>query len=136
MSARGCNKRVCLEGGGCKPLSVEMEELVLDYILDRRMKGLHVSGKLVKAMYEEICERYPNQDAEKFEASKGWVQKFMQQSNLSLRHPTSVAQKDPNLLASKVVSYILRVRRLRKKFDYHPADIVAFDETPIWADMI
>ena len=43
MSARGCKKRVRLEGGGRKPLSVEMEELVLDYILDRRMKGLHVS---------------------------------------------------------------------------------------------
>ena len=36
---------------------------------------------------------------------------------------------------SKVVSYILRVRRLSETFDYHPADIVAFDETPIWADM-
>ena len=43
MSARGCKKRVQLEGGGRKPLSVEMEKLVLDYILDRRMKGLHVS---------------------------------------------------------------------------------------------
>ena len=41
-----------------------------------------------KAVYKEICKRDPNQDAVKFEASKGWVQKFMQRNNLSLRRPT------------------------------------------------
>ena len=60
----------------------------------------------------------------------------MKRNNLSLRRKTSVAQKDPDLLISKIVSYILRVRRLRMKYSYQPSDIIAFDETPVWADMV
>ena len=60
----------------------------------------------------------------------------MKRNNLMLRRKTSIAQKDPDLLVAKIVSYILRVRRLRLKFSYQPADIIAFDETPIWADMV
>ena len=60
----------------------------------------------------------------------------MKRNNLSLRRKTSVAQKDPDLLISKIVSYILRVRRLRMKYSYQPSDIIAFDETPVWADMM
>ena len=60
----------------------------------------------------------------------------MKQHNLSLRRKTSVAQKDPDLLIAKIVSYILHVRRFRMKYSYQPADIIAFDETPIWADMV
>ena len=138
ISMRGNKKRVRLEGGGRKPLSEEMESLLLEYILDRRLRGLHVSRKLImkKAMviYQDIQEAELTEET--FEASKGWLEKFMQRNSLSLRRHTSVAQKDPDLLVSKVVSYILRVRRLREKFSYQPADMIAFDETPIWADMI
>ena len=55
---------------------------------------------------------------------------------MSLKRKTSVAQKDPVLLIAKIVSYILRVRRLRIKDSYQPSDIIAFDETPVWADMV
>ena len=47
-----------------------------------------------------------------------------------------MAQKDPDLLVAKFVSYILCVRRLRTKYNYQQSDIIAFDETPIWADMV
>ena len=60
----------------------------------------------------------------------------MKRNNLSLRRKTSVVQKDPDLLISKIVSYILRVRRLRMKYSYQSSDIIAFDETPVWADMV
>ena len=53
-----------------------------------------------------------------FEASKGWLKKFMKRHGLSLRRTTSVAQKDPDLLIGKVVSYILRACRLYTKFSY------------------
>lgn len=38
-----------------------------------------------------------------FEASNGWLFKFMKRHNLSLRRQTSVAQKDPDLLTAKIV---------------------------------
>ena len=78
----------------------------------------------------------PDRNDEKFEATNGWLFKFMKRHNLSLRRKTSVAQKDPDLLIAKLVSCILRVRRLRVKYSYQPADIITFDETLIWADMV
>ena len=90
--------------------------------------------KKAMVIYQDIQET--GLPEETLEASKGWLEKIMQRNGLSLRRHTSVAQKDPELLVSKVVSYILRVRRLREKFSYQPADIIAFDETPLWADMI
>ena len=65
-----------------------------------------------------------------FEASNGWLKKFMQRNGLSLPRHTSVAQKDPELLVSKVVSYILRFRNLCENISYQSANIIALDETP------
>ena len=55
---------------------------------------------------------------------------------LSMQRKTSVAYKDPDLLIAKIVSHILRVRKSQIKYSYQPADIIVFDETPVWADMV
>ena len=78
----------------------------------------------------------PDHYDENFEASNRWFFKFMKRHYFSLRRKTSVAQKDPDLLIAKIVSYILRIRRLRIKYSNQPANIIAFDETPVWADMV
>ena len=46
-----------------------------------------------------------------------------------------MAQKNPDLLIDKLVSFVLQVRRLVMKQPYDAADIIATDETPVWADM-
>ena len=78
----------------------------------------------------------PDHYDENFEASNRWFFKFMKRHYFSLRRKTSVAQKDPDLLIAKIVSHILRIRRLRIKYSNQPANIIAFDETPVWADMV
>ena len=83
-------------------------------------------------MKDENPDRYEGD----FNGSSGWLQKFMHRHGLSLRRTTSVSQKDPDLLIAKVVSFILRIRRLSAKFEYEPCDIIAFDETPVWSDMV
>ena len=40
-----------------------------------------------------------------FKTSRGWLEKFMRRNNLSLWRKTSVAQKDPDKLIAKLVSY-------------------------------
>ena len=60
----------------------------------------------------------------------------MKRNGLSLRRKTSVTQQDPERLAAKLVAYIVQVRRLQKKHNYNPSDIIAMDETPVWCDMI
>ena len=132
--------RICLGGGGRKPLSKEMEETLLEWIIECRSKMLHVSRKIIRKkaviIYGDLKCINPDCFDEKFEATIGWLFKFMKQHNLSLRRKTSVAQKDPDILIAKIVSYILHVRRLRIKYSYQPSDITAFDEIPVWADMV
>ena len=48
----------------------------------------------------------------------------------------SIAQKDPDKLIDKLVSFVLQVRRLSLRYEYQAADIIAMDETPIWIDML
>ena len=139
-SSVNIKKRIRLGGGGRKPLSEEMEETLLEWIIERRSKMLRVSRKFIRKkaviIYGDLKCIDPDRFDEKFEATNGWLFKFMKQHNLLLRRKTSVAQKDPDLLIAKIVSYILRVRRLRIKYSYQPSDIIAFDETPVWVDMV
>ena len=60
----------------------------------------------------------------------------MKRYGLSLRRRTTIAQKDPAYLVDKLVFYVLHVRRLPKKFEYQPSNIIAMDETAVWADMV
>ena len=133
-------KRIRQGGGGRKPLSEEMEETLLERIIERHSKMLRVSRKIIRKkaviIYGDLKRLDPDRFDEKFEATNGWLFKFMKRHNLSLRRKTSVAQKDPDLLIAKIVSYILHVRRLRIKYSCQPSDIIAFDETPVWADMV
>ena len=112
-----------LQGGGTKTMSEEMEERVLEWIVERRSKMLRLSRKLIRKkaiiVYGELN---PDRYGEKFEATNVWLFKFMKRHNSSLRRKTIVAQNDPpDLLKAKMVSYILRVRRLRMKYSYQPA---------------
>ena len=52
------------------------------------------------------------------------------------RGKTSVAQKEPDRLIGKLVSYVLQVRRLSVKNNCAPSQIIAMDETPDWSDMV
>ena len=66
---------------------------------------------------------------EQFQASRAWLQNFMRKKHLSVRRKTSVAQKDPEKLVSKLVMYVLQVRRLQEKNQYSANNIIAMDET-------
>ena len=73
---------------------------------------------------------------EDFKAWRGWLCRFLKRNGLSLRRKTSVAQQDPERMVSKLVCYIIQVRRLQIKNNYAAGNIIAMDETPIWCDMI
>ena len=82
-------KRIRLEGGGRKPLSNEMEETLLEWIMERRLKMLRVSRKIIRKkallIYEDLKHTAPDRYDENFEATTGWLFKFMKRNNLSLR---------------------------------------------------
>ena len=53
-----------------------------------------------------------------------------------LRRKTTTAQKDPLYLFARIVAYVMHVRRIQKQFNFHNANIIAMDETPVWNDMV
>ena len=138
----GEKKRKRVNDGGRKPQFQAVDEIVLDWISNRRERGLRVSRKLImkkaQVVYNEmkLGETANTANEEEFKASTGWLKNFMRRNHLSLRRKTSIAQKDPDRLVAKVVSYVLQVRRMQAQNTYSPCNIIAMDETPVWSDMV
>ena len=130
------NDKKRLPGGGRKPLSSELESLVLEWVLDRRLQGLRVSRTLIRKKAAILFKEIEDTSESEFPASKGWCEKFMRRNGLSLRRKTSVCQKDPDMVIAKLVAYVLRIRRLRLQHNYALNNIYAMDETPVWCDMV
>ena len=136
-TGRGSRKRI--DGGGKKPKDVNLEENLMEWVSQRRENKLRVSRKLImfkaRALHKE---RVGEDSVEKnvFVASRGWLENFMRRYGLSLRRRTTTIQKDPEHLTDKLVSYVVHVRRMCKKNSYDPANVIAMDETAVWADMV
>ena len=85
----GGAKRKRLEGAGRKPLDQQMEEVLVEWIYDRREKGLRVSRKLImkKALliYKEKSTENDCEDGAPLVASTGLLQTFLRRNGLSLR---------------------------------------------------
>ena len=81
---------------------------------------------------DEMVER--GESTKDFEATVGWLRHFMKRYGLSLRRKTSMAQKDP--VIDKLVAFVLHLRRIAMKHPFKASNIIAMDETPIWADVV
>ena len=103
---------------------------------------MRVSRKLImkkaKILFDDMKkgEQTESDIDNEFLASTGWLRNFMKRNGLSLCRKTSIAQKDPDKLIDKLVSFVLQVRRLSLRYEYQAADIIAIDETPVWIDML
>ena len=93
------------DGGRCKVLIEELDELVLEWIFGKENR-LRVSRKLImskaKQMYDEWCH---DDDKDQFKAT-GWLNNFLKRSALSLRRKTTTAQQEPSHLIDKLISYV------------------------------
>ncbi len=125
-----------LKGAGRKPLNEPMEEAVFNWIKDGRERHLRVTRKRIKekakATFLELAQQEEG-EASKFEASDGWLHKFMVRKNLSLRKRTTTAQKPPADYIPKLVKFVMFVRRCRITRKYPYGAIWAADETAVWA---
>jgi hypothetical protein len=101
-----------------------------------RGRNLRVSRKMILRKASEIFPDCEDATRSEFKASRGWLDKFMKRNDLAVRRRTTIAQKDPDKLIEKMVSFILFMERHRKKINASPADIFAMDETAVWFDMV
>ena len=131
-------KRKRLDSAGRKPFDLDIEEVLLEWVHERRSNGFRVSRKMIRSkarfLHEEKCKEMELPPT--FTASIGWVQKFMTRHGLCIRRKTTESQKDPEKLIDKLIAYVLQARRLHIKFSYSDSDIIAMDETAVWQDML
>ena len=59
--------------------------------------------KKANIVYDDTTKNDTNTD---FLTCTGWLHNFIQRNGLALQHKTSIAQKDPDKLINKLVSFV------------------------------
>ena len=113
-----------LPGAGRKVKLPDMEELLAAWIFELRSKNVRITRSAIQTKALEL-----HTGEEDFSASRGWLEKFFRRHNFTLRRRTTVAQRLPQDLVSKVTSYIIRVRKMRSLQQYQLSLIGNMDET-------
>lgn len=121
--------------GGGRHLSYdqEIEENVVAWIYEKREQQLTVSRDSVRRHITSLTkEKFPD-----FKASAGWLTKFMDRNNFSLRKHTSLSQKLPSDLEVRLMVFYKHLRELRIEYELDEDTlIINMDEVPMVFDTV
>ena len=126
--APGKRRRLCWG----KPLSVELDQKVFEFLEEERSEGRPVSNQLLKTKAIQIAGGLKIAG---FRASCGWLNRWKQRYNVGVRAGTNNAQKIPADYADLLHSFRKSVITIRKAENIGPADIVNMDQTMCRFDM-
>ena len=134
LSAIQSNKKGARAPGGGRKLTmgVDTDEDILKWILEQRDQHVPVSREAIKEHARSVCSA----SNPEFSASNGWLQKFMTRHNLALRSKTSLSQRLPADLETKVTSFNKFVKDLRVEDEFDDEFIINMDETPVFFDLV
>ena len=106
----------------------ELDLEILQWVLEMQDLQLPVTTDSLSAyVHKFVSEKMPELD---FKASRGWAH------NLSLRMKTSLAQRLPADLESRIANFCSFFYRLRCQDDFEPVLIGNMDETPAYFDVV
>lgn len=77
-----------------------------------------------------------SRDVEDFAASAGWIDRFLNCNNFSVRTRRTVAQKDGGYVTEKLVNFVTFSTRMIEKKKIQENNNIAIDETAVWFDML
>ena len=123
-------KKFRLEGGGRKILDENLESVLFEVVVSRRLKGLRVTRETIKEKALELST------IETFKASDGWVSNFMKRFGLVYRQKTHQSQHLPEQLVPKLVDFFHFYRALLEDHKFDLSNIINMDETPMWLDAV
>jgi hypothetical protein len=122
-----------LSGGGNRTaLPPEVEDILKGLILEERQEGNRVNGSLVKQWALELAAEH---QIEKFNASCGWLDKFLQRNELSFRRGTNLTSLTMHELVQRAFRYMdfLQQKILTPPGIYH-SHTVLMDETAVYLE--
>ncbi|KAG7252711.1 hypothetical protein CRUP_012601 [Coryphaenoides rupestris] len=91
---------------------------------------------MIQNKAKEIYSSVGDGAGKEFVANRGWLEKCLKRNDLSLRRRTTMAQKDPDLLTEKLVSFVDFFGKAVSSKGILEKDIIAMDETAVWFDMV
>ena len=106
------SKKRRLEGAGRKHALPDMEEELVTWIEALRAQNLRVTRSNIQSKALELARVYGSVE---FGATTGWISKFLKRHNFSLRRKTTVSQRLPQDLITKVSGFIMATRNLRHR---------------------
>jgi hypothetical protein len=119
--------------GSGRPLSYpqHVEEQIVAWVLQMRDLQLPIQRKDIIRQAKRLIS--PHQS--NFQASAGWMDKFLLCNSLTLRKTTSIQQKLPPQLEKQLATFMGELKTIREYHKFPLAYILNMDETPIWFDM-
>ena len=120
--------------GAGRPLTypLEVENDLICWIL--QLRDLHVPVSVLALQEKAKIVVRPHNP--KFNASRGWVDKFFARPRLSLRCRTSVSQKLPQQLEASITKFYADAGRFMRIGKYPRSLVANMDETPAFFDMV
>ena len=113
----GFSKAKQLPGSGRRPLSEDLEELVYQWIVSKRLQKQRVTRKGIQQKAVELYNSTIKGEQD-FQASNGWLEKFMSRYSLSPRRKTTQSQRLPFDLVPKIQRFILYFQNLMTEKSY------------------
>lgn len=99
--------------------------------MQKRESKLPVSRKSIKQRARALAAE---RDFPEFQASEGWLFRFMKRKRLSLRRATTACQKASSDILDRIVRFILFVRALFLVNFYPLSKVYVADELGLWVD--
>ena len=120
--------------GSGRPLSYpqHVEEQIVAWVLQMRDLQLPIQRKDIIRQAKRLIS--PHQS--NFQASAGWMDKFLLRNSLTLRKTTSIQQKLPPQLEKQLATFMGELKTIWEYHKFPLAYILNVDETPIWFDML
>lgn len=111
----------------------ELDEVLADWVRDQREQRLPVSRNMILLKAAELNHALGTCE---FTGGNGWLSRFMERHNFSLRRKTTVCQKPSTAYVEKIVNFVLFIRKQRLANNYDLSSIIAADETAVWLDCV
>lgn len=116
-------------------LSSEIDEGVLDYLIEKRSRGIPVSNLDLKEKALDIAKGIDDDKVNDFKASDGWLRRWKRRNRVAILRGTSEAQKIPEDYSDQIQSFVSVIRKKRIENNYTMYNIGNMDQTMCRFDM-
>ena len=88
---------------GMKPHWPELEEKLHQWVLDKRMNGIGVSGTMIRLMAKKMANDMPPEETQGFTGSTSWLYRFMKRK---INEPSSEWDMLSNMRCNKLETWM------------------------------